>query len=168
MEKTPKTAQQNASEVAAPVETTPMPFLELRRAGVDGRDINTAPSQWGRRLARLVGEKYGVQMEENLARNEGVWRGKDIAIKCAKSTMPPISVLHTMIDRLDLVWAVYVMPNGGAQVWSVPINDVVREGYLTRGTSASRRVEIYLKKIERLGELIGELSPVEVESCHIP
>src|SRR5690606_29824033 len=37
---------------------------------------NAAPSQWGRRLARLVGEKFGVHMVENHAKNEGTFKGK--------------------------------------------------------------------------------------------
>lgn len=62
----------------------------------DAIDSNVAPSQWGRRLARLVGEKYGVKMSENMSKNEGTWRKKAIAIKCAKSLMPPVSVLTSI------------------------------------------------------------------------
>jgi hypothetical protein len=60
-------------------------------------------SQWGRRLARLVGEKFGVHMVENQAKNEGTYQRKDICIKCAKSPMPPVSVLTDMLDRVDRV-----------------------------------------------------------------
>lgn len=161
-------ASRVAPKTLAKLQPTSAPLLETRRAGIEGRDINTAPSQWGRRLARLVGEKFGVKMDDNLSKNEGVWRRKTIAIKCAKSPMPPVSVLHDMLERIDFLWAVYVLADGSAQIWSVPAADVAREGYLTRGLAGPRRVEIYLRKIARVGKLVGELSREEVESCHIP
>jgi len=126
------------------------------------------PAQWGRRLARLVGEKFGVQMSENLAKNEGVFGGRDLVIKCAKSTMPPVSVLIDMLERIDELWAVYLMPDGGAEVWRVPANALREHGYFTHGANVQLRVEIYRRKIILIGELIGTLSEAEVESCDIP
>ncbi len=129
---------------------------------------NSAPSQWGRRLARLVGEKFGVQMVENHSKNEGAFKGKDICIKCAKSPSPPVSVLSSMLDRLDQLWAVYLMTDGRAEVWAVDINKVRERGYFTRGEKVQKRVEIYLKVIVEIGEKVGELTEAEVESCRIP
>jgi hypothetical protein len=137
-----------------------------RRAG--DADKNTAPSQWGRRLARLVGDKFGVRMSENLSKNEGTHRGRDIVIKCAKSPMPPVSVLIDMLDRIDDLWAVYIMPDGGAEVWAVDANIVREQGYHTHGPNVQKRVEIYLRKIVTIGKLKGTLTAEEVESCHIP
>lgn len=139
--------------------------LAARRDAVDS---NAAPSQWGRRLARLVGEKYGVQMSENRSKNEGIWRKKAVAIKCAKSLMPPVSVLTSMLDRLDVLWAVYLTPDGGAQIWSIPIEAVREHGYFTRGPNVQKRVEVYHRKAKRIGKLMGTLSAAEVESCEIP
>jgi len=134
----------------------------------DAVDSNTAPSQWGRRLARLVGEKYGVQMSENRSKNEGTWRKKAVAIKCAKSLMPPVSLLTTMMERLDVLWAIYLTPDGGAQIWSIPIEAVREHGYFTRGPNVQKRVEVYHRKAKLIGKLMGTLSPQEVESCEIP
>lgn len=127
-----------------------------------------APSQWGRRLARLVGDKFGVQMSENLSKNEGTYRGKDIVIKCAKSQMPPVSVLIDMLERLDELWAVYLTPDGGAEVWRVPISAVNEHGYFTHGPKVQKRVEIYRRRIVLVGKLQGTLTEAEVESCNIP
>lgn len=138
------------------------------RHDIDKAEKNAAPSQWGRRLARRTGEKFGVQMVENHARNFGTWQGKVIIIKCAKSTMPPVSVLESNLDRTDELWAVYLMPEGHAEVWVVPIEAVRSHGYLTRGLNTQRRIEISLRKITRLGELLGTLSASEVEACRIP
>jgi hypothetical protein len=137
-----------------------------RRAG--DADKNIAPSQWGRRLARLVGDKFGVHMSENMSKNEGTYRGRDIVIKCAKSPMPPVSVLIDMVDRIDELWAVYVMPEGGAEVWVVDAKEVREQGYHTHGPNVQKRIEIYLRKIVQIGKLKGTLTEDEVESCHIP
>lgn len=129
---------------------------------------NAAPSQWGRRLARLVGAKFGVEMVENQSKNEGDWRGKDIVIKCAKSPMPPVSVLVEMLDRLDFLWAVFIMYEGHADVWSIPVKALKDNGYFTSGEKVQKRVELHLKKAEVLGTKIGSLSVEDVESCRIP
>jgi len=129
---------------------------------------NAAPSQWGRRLARLVGAKFGVEMVANQSKNEGDWRGKDIVIKCAKSPMPPVSVLVEMLDRLDFLWAVFIMYEGHADVWSVPVKALKDNGYFTSGEKVQKRVELHLKKVEALGTKIGSLSAEDVESCRIP
>ena len=129
---------------------------------------NAAPSQWGRRLARLVGAKFGVEMVANQSKNEGSWRGKDIVIKCAKSPMPPVSVLVEMLDRLDYLWAVFIMFEGHADVWSIPVKALKDNGYFTSGEKVQKRVELHLKKAEALGTKIGTLTADEVESCHIP
>jgi hypothetical protein len=129
---------------------------------------NVAPSQWGRRLARLVGAKFNVQMSLNQSKNEGTWRRKDIVIKCAKSTMPPVSVLVDMLERIDQLWAVYVMPDGAAEIWAVDADKVRLYGYFTHGPNVAKRVEIHRRKIIPIGKLIGTVSADEVESCRIP
>jgi hypothetical protein len=134
-------------------------------------EVNTAPSQWSRRLARAVGARFGAQMVLNQARNEGQWQGLEIAIKCAKSVAPPISVLVSMLDRLDEVWAVFVLPSGAAEVWRVPIARLRRHGYFTRpgrSDKASARVEIRRRKVMQCGTLLGVLDPEEVHACRIP
>jgi hypothetical protein len=130
-------------------------------------EVNTAPSQWGRRLARRAGEKFGVQMVENHSKNLGLWQGKCVILKCAKSETPPVSVLETLLDRVDELWAIFLMPEGHAEVWAVPISIVRQSGYLTR-TKEQRRVEITLKKVSALGQKIGTLTQREVEACQIP
>ena len=131
-------------------------------------EVNVAPSQWGRRLARLVGQKFGVKMVANHAKNEGTFGRRDIVIKCAKSIMPPISVLTDMLERLDDVWAVYILPDGTAQIWSITAQQVREHAYFTRGRNVQKRAELYLRKIEKIGKLVGTLSEEDVDSCKIP
>ncbi|MBV9864806.1 MAG: hypothetical protein JO316_05620 [Abitibacteriaceae bacterium] len=156
---------QNRAKVAAARSTA---RVAGRGKRVSDTDKNTAPSQWGRRLARLVGEKCGVTMSENFSKNEGTYRGKDIVIKCAKSPMPPVAVLIDMLERIDQLWAVYLMPEGGAEIWAVDIDKVRQHGYFTRGPKVQKRVEIYRRKIIQLGTLVGTLTEAEVDSCNIP
>ena len=129
---------------------------------------NVAPSQWGRRLARLVGEKFGVQMVDNHAKNEGSHKGRDIVIKCAKSLMPPVSVLIDVLERIDDLWAVYLMPDGSAEVWSVSNKQVRDFSYFTHGANVQKRAEIYYRRIIPIGKKIGVMTEREVESCRIP
>jgi hypothetical protein len=137
-----------------------------------GREIatekNAAPSQWGRRMARLVGEKFRVKMVDNHARNEGTIRGRDIVIKCAKSLMPPVSILCDVLDRVDEMWAVYVMPDGHAEVWSITSKQIRDNAYFTHGPNVQRRAEIYYRHITPLGKKVGELTEEDVEYCRIP
>jgi hypothetical protein len=152
---------------SAPLVTRTTARTSLRRIRPI-EEKNVAPSQWGRRLARLVGAKFNVQMSLNQSKNEGTWRRKDIVIKCAKSTMPPVSILVDMLERIDQLWAVYVMPDGGAEIWAVDAHKVRLHGYFTHGPNVAKRVEIHLRKIMPIGKLIGTLSADEVESCRIP
>lgn len=152
----------------------PVPTRSYARVPGQGKNSeisaekNAAPSQWGRRLARLVGEKFGVQMVENHAKNEGTFQGKDICIKCAKSHMPPVSVLVEMLDRIDQLWAVYLLNDNTAQIWAIDARQVRKLGYFTHGEKVQKRVEIYLRHIVPVGTLVGTLTEAEVESCRIP
>lgn len=135
---------------------------------VDKSDRNIAPTQWGRRLARLVGQKFNVAMCDNYSKNEGRLRGRDLVIKCAKSQTPPISVLTEMLGRLDDVWAVFLVPDGSAEVWVISAAAMRGNGYQTHGPNVPRRVELGYRKISALGKMVGTLEVEEVDSCHIP
>jgi len=155
-------------EIVKPRATGRAVIGKARAARVDKSDRNIAPTQWGRRLARLVGDKFGVAMSDNYSKNEGRLRGKDLVIKCAKSQTPPISVLTEMLERLDEVWAVFLTPDGGAEVWRITAKEMHNYGYQTHGPNVPRRVELGRKKIAAIGKLVGNLDSDEVDSCHIP
>ncbi len=129
---------------------------------------NQAPSQWGRRLARIVGDKFGVKMSSNFARNEGTFGKKDIVIKCAKSTSPPIFVLTDTLDRVDEVWGVFLTAEDEAEVWSITSRQVREFAYFTTGPNVQSRAEINYRKVKPLGKLVGLLTADEVAACRIP
>ena len=129
---------------------------------------NEAPSQWGRRLARAVGAHFGVTMSPNHAKNEGTFGNRDIVIKCAKSTTPPVSVLSSMLERLDDVWAVFILADGSAEVWTAPARVIRKHAHQTRGLKAAPRFEITRRRLSPHAKLVGVLPVAEVERCRIP
>ena len=155
----------NTSEAAVGESSRTSNYAVRRRSD---EEKNTAPSQWGRRLARAVGDKFGVKMSSNQAKNEGAYLRKDIVIKCAKSTAPPIFVLSDMLERIDEVWGVFLMDDDSAQVWSISAGQVRDSAYFTHGPNVQKRAEIYLRQIIPIGKLIGVLTPDEVAACRIP
>ena len=158
-----------ASRKTASPSATAQAVARARRGSTqDPTEKNVAPSQWGRRLARLVGEKFGVVMSENHSKNEGIYRRRNIVIKCAKSPMPPVSVLTGTLERIDQLWAVFIMPEGNAEVWVVDAGKVREHGYFTRSRTAPERVELFRRKIVTIGKLRGTLEREEVESCYVP
>ncbi|PQV64788.1 hypothetical protein B1R32_10355 [Abditibacterium utsteinense] len=137
----------------------------LRRAD---EEVNLAPVAWGRRVARLVGDKFGVQMVADRSKNEGA-RGKTrVVIKCAKSRVAPIFVLTQMLSRVDEVWGIFLIHGEGAQVWSCDAAFVRRAAYFSRNAKVMPRAELRFKAMQRGGTLIGNLSEAEIESCHVP
>ncbi len=107
-------------------------------------------------------------MSSNHANNRGEFASKSVVIKCAKSTTPPVSVLVSMLNDLDELWAVFIVPSGRAEVWVVPIAQLEKRGYHTRGPKVQKRIEITRRRILNCGELLGTLEANEVEACRIP
>lgn len=139
--------------------------LRVRRPD---NEVNQAPVAWGRRVARLVGDNFGVRMVADRAKNEGEQGKKRVVIKCAKSTIPPIFVSAEMLTRVDEVWGVFLSFGEGAQVWSCPADFVRRNAYFTHNPRVPARAEITLKTIKKGGTLLGTISQEEIEACHVP
>lgn len=155
----PKLKRRNINRIDAP--RRPSSYLA-------DDEKNQAPSQWGRRLARVVGQKFGVKMSSNFARNEGTHGRKDIVIKCAKSTSPPIFVLTDTLDRVDEVWGVFLTDDDSAEIWSISARQVREFAYFTSGPNVQSRAEINYRKVRPIGKLVGHLTAAEVEDCRIP
>ncbi len=137
-------------------------------ARLSDEEVNRAPLAWGRRLARLVGAKFGVKMSLDRAKNEGVRRKTRIAIKCAKSRCAPVFVSVEMLARIDELWGVFLVVGQGAEIWKCDADFVRRAAYINRSSQKMARAELRFKAMQRGGVLIGKLSEEEVESCQIP
>ena len=141
------------------------PLSQTRRAD---SEVNLAPQAWGRRVARLVGEQFGVKMVSNRSKNEGERGETRVVIKCAKSQSPPIFISVEMLARVDEVWGVFLIHGQGAQIWSCSAAHVKRAAHFSRNPKTMPRAEITLKKIQLAGTLLGTLSQTEIEECHVP
>ncbi|RYG58932.1 hypothetical protein EON80_26320, partial [bacterium] len=85
-----------------------------------------APTLWHRRLARLVARKWGVQMEAQRNLSEGLLDGRRIAIRCAKSKTPPITVSAPVLERVHIVWGVFLTQNDSAEIYAMSAKDFKR------------------------------------------
>ncbi|MBW3636409.1 MAG: hypothetical protein KY445_08085, partial [Armatimonadetes bacterium] len=56
----------------------------------------------------------------------------------------------------------------GGEVWRCPASYVRRVAYVTRNPKIAPRASIGLKKMRVGGQLIGKITPQEIEECRIP
>ncbi len=127
-----------------------------------------APSLWHRRLARLVARKRGVQMEGHRNLSEGTLDGRRIAIRCAKSKTPPISVSESVLERVHEVWGVFLTQTDAAQIYSLPVSEFKRLAYFYCPRNGQPTYTIRLKRFSSRATLVGMLGEEEVERIEIP
>jgi hypothetical protein len=138
------------------------PFTSSRRARSD------APTLWHRRLARLVARRWGVQLEPKGNLSEGVLDGRVVAIRCAKSKTPPISVSASALERVHEVWGVFLTQTDAAQVYSLPAQEFKRLAYFYSPRKGQPVYTIRLKRFSSRATLVGTLGEEEVEQVEIP
>lgn len=127
-----------------------------------------APTLWHRRLAQLVARKWGVQMERNRNLSEGTLDGRRIAIRCAKSKTPPISVSASVLERVHEVWGVFLTQTDAAQIYSLPVSEFKRLAYFYSPRNGQPTYTIRLKRFSSRATLVGMLGEEEVERIEIP
>jgi len=127
-----------------------------------------APSLWHRRLARLVGRKWGIRMERKGNLSEGTLDGRVIAIRCAKSKTPPIAVTAATLERVHEVWGVFLTQTDAAQIYSLPASDFKRLAYFYAPRNGPPIYTIRLRRFSSRATLVGTLSEEEVAGIEIP
>lgn len=127
-----------------------------------------APTLWHRRLARLVARQWDVQMERNLNLSEGTVNGRRVAIRCAKSKTPPISVSASVLERVHEVWGVFLTQTDAAQVYSLSATEFKRLAYFYSPRNGQPIYTIRLKRFSSRATLLGTLGEEEVEQIDIP
>ena len=127
-----------------------------------------APSLWHRRLARLVGRKWGVQMERKRNLSEGTLDGRLIAIRCAKSKTPPITVSAATLERVNEVWGVFLTQTDAAQIYSLSAADFKRTACFYSPRNGQPHYCARLSRFSRHAQLIGTVPEEEVEAIGIP
>ena len=126
-----------------------------------------APTLWHRRLAQLVARKWGVQMERNRNLSEGTLDGRRIAIRCAKSKTPPITVSAPVLERVHEVWGVFLTQTDAAQIYSLPVSEFKRLAYFYSPRNGQPTYTIRLKRFSSRATFVGMLSEEEVEEVEI-
>jgi len=126
-----------------------------------------ASTLWHRRLARLVGRKWGVQMARKGNLSEGTLDGRVIAIRCAKSKTPPIAVTAATLERVHEVWGVFLTQTDAAQIYSLPAPEFKRLAYFYSPRNGSPIYTIRLRRFSPRATLIGTVSEEEVREIEI-
>ncbi len=127
-----------------------------------------APTLWHRRLARMVARHWAVQMDSKANLSEGVLDGRHIAIRCAKSKTPPISVSASALERVHEVWGVFLTQTDAAQVYCLSAQEFKRMAYFYCPRKGQPTYTIRLKRFSSRAKLIGTLSEEQVGSIEIP
>ena len=127
-----------------------------------------APTLWHRRLAHLVARKWGVQMEANRTLSEGSLDGRRIAIRCAKSKTPPITVSASALERVHVVWGVFLTQTDSAEIYAMSAKEFKRVASFYSPRSGHPLYSARLSRFSRRAELIGTVSQDEVEAIGIP
>ena len=127
-----------------------------------------APTLWHRRLSRLVGRKWGVQMERNRNLSEGTLDDRRIAIRCAKSKTPPITVSAATLERVHEVWGVFLTQTDAAQIYALSAADFKRTACFYSPRNGQPHYSARLSRFSRRAQLIGTIPEAEVKAIGIP
>ncbi len=144
------------------------PMIELQPLASARAKDSDAPTLWHRRLARLVARKHGVQMEAKRTWSEGTLDGRRIAIRCAKSKTPPISVSASTLERVHEVWGVFLTQTDAAQIYALSAPEFKRIASFYSPRNGQPIYTIRLKRLSARATLIGTLSEEEVAQIEIP
>lgn len=123
---------------------------------------------WGRRLARMVGRRFGVRMSRNRALNEGELSGVSLVIKCAKSDKAPIQISKNTLERVQEVWGVFLDEEDNAHIWKANSRDVRRLAYYYSPRDGVPYYSIRLHRLRRIAEHQGVIAGRDVHRCEIP
>lgn len=131
-------------------------------------EVNQAPGMWGRRLARLVGRRYGVKMSRNRAINEGTLDHTPVIIKCAKSYQAPIQVSASSLERVSEVWGVFLNEVDDGEVWRAPVAEFKRFAYYYAPREGVPHYQIRYSRFKRIATRAGTVPAADVLRVEIP
>ena len=151
-------------------ELTKRPLDNPARVAARLRDaeVNQAPTMWGRRLARLVGRRYGVKMSRNRAINEGLFERTPVIIKCAKSYQAPIQVSANSLERVGEVWGVFLSEVDDGEVWRAPAAEFKKLAYYYAPRDGVPYYLMRYSRFKRIATHAGTLPAKDVLRVEIP
>lgn len=137
-------------------------------ARIRDAEVNQAPQMWGRRLARLVGRRYGVKMSRNRALNEGTFERTPIIIKCAKSYQAPIQISANSLERVGEVWGVFLSAVDDGEVWRAPAAEFKKLAYYYAPREGTPSYMMRYSRFKRIATLAGVVPAEDVLRVEIP
>ena len=146
----------------------PLNFATTTAARVRDAEVNQAPQMWGRRLARLVGRRYGVKMSRNRAINEGMFETTPVIIKCAKSYRAPIQVSANSLERVGEVWGVFLSEIDDGEVWRAPAAEFKKRAYYYAPRDGAPYYLMRYSRFKRIATHAGTLPAKDVLRVEIP
>ena len=150
------------------LSTRPLNSAASSAAIIRDGEVNLAPQMWGRRLARLVGRRYGVKMSRNRAINEGMWERTPIIIKCAKSYQAPIQVSANSLERVGEVWGVFLSEVDDGEVWRAPAAEFKKLAYYYAPRDGVPYYMMRYKRFKRIATHAGTVPSKDVLRVEIP
>ena len=131
-------------------------------------EVNQGPTMWGRRLARLVGRRYGVKMSRNRAINEGTLDRTPVIIKCAKSYQAPIQVSAASLERVTEVWGVFLSAVDDGEIWRAPASEFKKLAYYYAPREGVPYYSIRYTRFKRIAAHAGTVPAKDVLRVEIP
>ncbi len=131
-------------------------------------EVNQGPTMWGRRLARLVGRRYGVKMSRNRAINEGTLDRTPVIIKCAKSYQAPIQVSATSLERVSEIWGVFLSEVDDGEIWRAPAAEFKKLAYFYAPREGVPYYSIRYTRFKRIATHAGTVPAKDVLRVEIP
>ena len=150
------------------LRSRPLDSANVVAARIRDAEVNQAPAMWGRRLARLVGRRYGVKMSRNRALNEGMFERTPIIIKCAKSYRAPIQISANSLERVGEVWGVFLSEVDDGEVWRAPAAEFKKLAYYYAPRGGAPFYSMRYSRFKRIATHAGTLPAKEVLRVEIP
>lgn len=119
-------------------------------------------------MARLIGRKFGVKMTSHLSQTDGMYEHTPVVIKCAKSFRAPIAISQKTLERVTIVWGVFLDEKDNAEIYSIPARDFRKIASFYSPRNGSPHYVIRYKRFKANGELLKKLPHREIDAIEIP
>jgi len=132
------------------------------------RSVSEHPQMWSRRMARLIGRKFGVKMTSHLSQTDGMHERTPIVIKCAKSYRAPIALSQKTLERVSVVWGVFLDEKDNAEIYTMSARDFRKNASFYSPRNGSPHYVIRYKRFKANSEHLKTLPNRDIDAIEIP
>lgn len=119
-------------------------------------------------MARLIARKMGVQMTTHLSLTDGTLERTPIVIKCAKSVRAPVAVSQKTLERVSLVWGVFLDEHDNAQIYAMSAAELRKRASFYSPRNGTPHYVIRYKRFKAFGQHVKTLPHREIDAVEIP